>query len=199
MALLLAVAARQAQQFLPWFGPIGGVIGPTVSGVFLLVIALLNVAILADTLRTFSRVRRGESASVATAFPGGIFVRLTGPLFRLVSQSVHLYPIGFLFGLGLDTADGLIMTRAYGWSACQPLRRVFYNLTVTGLSVIAALIVGGVQLLQVCQSVFALRGPFWVWVAGIDFGNLGFVLVGVFVALWLLSVVVWRRLEATVT
>jgi high-affinity nickel-transport protein len=95
-ALLLAVATRQAQQFLPWFTPIGGVIGPTVSDVFLLLIVGLNALILWDLGRALGRFRRGQDANLELqALPGGLWTRVAAPLLQPVSRSVHLYPLGF--------------------------------------------------------------------------------------------------------
>jgi len=147
------------------------------------------------------------------------------PFLKLVTKSWHLYPLGFLFGLGFDTAsevallalstqgstgglpwagilalpllfaagmslldtlDGLIMTRAYGWSLISPLKKVYYNLSVTGLSVLVAVVIGGVELAQVAG---------WPPVADVDFGDLGYFLAGSFVLVWALSTGAWHLLK----
>jgi high-affinity nickel-transport protein len=154
-----------------------------------------------------------------------------GRLFRLVSKSWHMYPVGFLFGLGfdtatevgllalaagvathavpvvaivslpllftagmslMDTADGAFMTHAYGWAFASPVRKIYYNLTVTSVSVLAALAVGGVELLQVTAERLGLTTGVWGWLAALDFNKLGYVLAATFVVAWIASAVVWR-------
>src|SRR5437588_8328670 len=170
---------------------VGGLIGTSVSGVFLLLIGILNLIILLDILGLFRRMKSGSydrQALEQELVAGGLLTRVFGRLFKLISHSWQMYPIGFLFGLGfdtasevsllaisagaaaqhlplyavislplifaagmslMDTADGAFMSRAYSWAFSNPVRKVFYNLTVTGLSVFVALFVGVVELTQV--------------------------------------------------
>ena len=162
--------------------------------------------------------------------------RVFGRLFKMVSESWHLYPIGFLFGLGFDTAsevallavsagaaaqglpflaivslpvifaagmsladttDGAFMAKAYSWAFSNPIRKVFYNLTVTALSVFVALFVGMVELCQILISQLRLRGGLFDAISGLDFGSLGFVIVGAFVVTWAVAFAVFklRRVE----
>jgi high-affinity nickel-transport protein len=97
----------------------------------------------------------------------------------------------------MDTADGVFMTRAYGWAFSTPLRKLYYNLTVTGLSVLAAWFIGGIELLQVLGEKFDFQGPLWDWVRNLQLGGLGYVLIGLFVLTWAVSYSVWKvgRLE----
>jgi high-affinity nickel-transport protein len=97
----------------------------------------------------------------------------------------------------MDTADGAFMSQAYGWAFSNPVRKVYYNITVTSLSVAVALVIGSVELLQVVSARLALSGGFWEWLGALDFGVLGYAIVGLFVLTWLVSVLIWktRRIE----
>jgi high-affinity nickel-transport protein len=108
-------------------------------------------------------------------------------------------PLIFAAGMSLmDTADGAFMSQAYGWAFSNPVRKVYYNITVTSLSVAVALLIGTIELLQVTAAKLSLEGAFWSSLDGFDFGRLGYVLVVMFVATWASSVIVWktRRIEA---
>ncbi|HEX4526456.1 MAG TPA: HoxN/HupN/NixA family nickel/cobalt transporter, partial [Gaiellaceae bacterium] len=102
-------------------------------------------------------------------------------------------PLLFAAGMSLmDTADGAFMSHAYGWAFSNPIRKVYYNITVTSLSVAVALVIGMIELLQVVSMKFSLGGRFWAFLATLNFGNLGYVVVGLFVATWAVSVVLWK-------
>ena len=108
-------------------------------------------------------------------------------------------PIIFAAGMSLmDTADGAFMSHAYGWAFSNPVRKVYYNITVTSLSVTVALVIGSIELLQVTAAKFSLDGPFWSTLDGLDFSKIGYAVVGMFVATWAFSLLVWktRRIEA---
>jgi high-affinity nickel-transport protein len=189
---------------------------------------------LLDIIKLYAHMKRGyhDKASLEEHLrTGGLLVRLFGRLFRMIESSWQLYPIGFLFGLGfdtasevallaisasaaargmpliailslplifaagmsmMDTADGAFMAKAYGWAFSNPVRRVFYNLTVTGLSVFVALFVGGVELSQIAARELHLDGQPWAALAGLDLGLLGFLIVGAFVATWAVAFAVYR-------
>ena len=169
--------------------------------------------------------------------------RLFRPLFRMLSSPWHMYPIGFLFGLGFDTAtevallgisaaaaakglsvgamavfpvlftagmtlvdttDGVLMVGAYGWAFIKPIRKLYYNLTITFVSVIVALIVGGIEAVGLLKDRFNLNGGVWDFIGSLNdnFGTLGFVIIGVFVFSWFGSVIFYRvkgfdRVEST--
>jgi len=206
---------------------IGGALGTLVSGGFLIVIGIVNLAILLDIVRVYRRMRRGQYDRESLdheLMTGGVMTRLFGRLFRLIDQSWQMYPIGFLFGLGFDTAsevallaisagaaaqglpftavislplifaagmslmdttDGAFMSKAYSWAFASPIRKVFYNLTVTSLSVFVALFVGAVELAQILIRLFDLRGGVFEAIAGFDFiGSAGYVIVAAFVIAW---------------
>jgi high-affinity nickel-transport protein len=102
-------------------------------------------------------------------------------------------PILFAAGMSLmDTADGAFMSQAYGWAFSNPIRKVYYNITVTSLSVAVALAVGSVELLQVFATRFGLDSGFWSWLNALDFENLGYGIVGLFLITWIGSVVIWK-------
>jgi high-affinity nickel-transport protein len=108
-------------------------------------------------------------------------------------------PIIFAAGMSLmDTADGAFMSHAYGWAFSNPVRKVYYNITVTSLSVTVALVIGMVELLQVTAAKLSLDGGFWAFLDNLDFGRIGYVVVALFIATWAFSVLLWktRRIEA---
>ena len=240
LAVGLALAATAIKADLPGFEKVGGVIGASVSGTFLLIIGVLNLLVLIDVIRISRDMKKGdydEKRLEQRLMDRGLMNRaFLGKAFRLISRSWHLYPLGVLFGLGfdtasevgllaltagaagggtpvlaiialpmlfaagmslMDTADGVFMSKAYGWAFSSPARKVFYNITVTALSVSVALAIGAVELLQVLVEKLDLRGGFWDWLGGLDFGTLGYVVVGAFVLTWALAYAVWktRRIE----
>jgi high-affinity nickel-transport protein len=211
-----------------------GLVGPVVSGSFLLLIGLLNLAILIGIVRLFRRMRTGaldEDELEAQLVAGGVMTRLYGRATRAVTKSWHMYPLGALFGLGFDTAtevallllaggaaagdlpfyailclpilfaagmslldtlDGAFMSMAYGWAFSRPVRKIYYNMTVTGLSVAVALLVGSIELLSVVTPRLGLSGGIWDAVAGVDLNVVGYVVVGLFVVTWAAAAAVWR-------
>jgi high-affinity nickel-transport protein len=214
-----------------------GVIGTAVSAFFLLLIGVANLLILRGVWSAFNRARRGErivDEDLDALLAGrGLMARVFRPLFRVVSRSWHMYPIGFLFGLGFDTAteigllgisasqaaqgmsiwtilvfpalftagmslmdttDSVLMTGAYGWAFVNPMRKLWYNLTVTAASVVVALFIGGIEALGLIGDRLSLEGSFWAFIGGLNdnLANFGFVVVGIFVASWIVSTVVYR-------
>jgi nickel/cobalt transporter (NiCoT) family protein len=102
-------------------------------------------------------------------------------------------PILFAAGMSLmDTADGAFMSHAYGWAFSNPVRKIYYNITVTSLSVAVALAIGSIELLQVLSMKLDLSSGFWAWLNGLNFGLLGYVLVALFVLTWAVSALVWK-------
>ncbi len=211
-----------------------GVIGTSVSGAFLYLIAAVNIVILAGIMRVFTAMRRGEYDEAALEEQlanRGFLNRFLGRFSRSIRSSWQMYPLGMLFGLGFDTAteitllvlagstaaaglpwyailclpvifaagmslldtiDGSFMNVAYGWALARPVRKVYYNITVTGLSIAVALIVGTAELLGLFAEQLGWRGGFWDWVAGLDLNVIGFVIVGMFALTWLGALLVWR-------
>ena len=234
---VIAVTASTLQDRFPGLLAVGGVIGTTVSAGFLFIIAMINFVVLVAVYRLFQRVRRGstyveDELNVFLA-QRGLFGRLFRRLFRLIGRSWHMYPLGFLFGLGfgtateiallgisaseaakgisvwsilvfpalftagmslVDTTDGVLMLGAYGWAFVNPIRKLYYNLTITGVSVVVALAIGSIETLGLVADELGLDGGIWnvVNAANDNFGALGYAIIGVFVASWLISLVVYR-------
>jgi high-affinity nickel-transport protein len=92
----------------------------------------------------------------------------------------------------LDTIDGSFMNFAYGWAFSKPVRKVYYNITITALSVAVALVIGAVELLGLAANALTLHGRFWAWVSGVNINTLGYMIVGLFALTWLVALAIWR-------
>ncbi len=107
--------------------------------------------------------------------------------------AVLCLPVLFAAGMTvMDTTDGVLMSKAYNWAFINPLRKIFYNITTTGLSVAVALLVGSIELLQVFIGMLGLHGRLFDFIAGLDFGVLGYIIVGMFLLAWAVSVSLWK-------
>jgi nickel/cobalt transporter (NiCoT) family protein len=242
LALLLATGVRAI------IGPVEddsstlhrytGLLGAGVSGVFLYLIAILNIVVLVGILRVFARLRRGDfdpdtdGAELEQRLENrGLLNRFLGRVTKSITKSWHMYPVGLLFGLGFDTAtevallvlagtsaaaglpwyailclpvlftagmclldtiDGSFMNFAYGWAFSNPVRKIYYNITITGLSVAVALAIGSLELLGLFADQLGWRGAFWSWLAGLDLSAVGLVVVGIFFLTWAVALLVWR-------
>jgi high-affinity nickel-transport protein len=236
-SVAIAATAAAMQDKLETFHNIGGMIGTTVSALFLLVIGVANLFILKSIWSAVTRARKGEDIideDLDALLAGrGLLARMFSSVFRIVSQSWHMYPIGFLFGLGFDTAteigllgisaaqveqgrsfwtilvfpilftagmslmdttDSIMMTGAYGWAFVNPIRKLWYNLTITAASIAVALFIGGIETLGLISDKLRLEGRLWGFIGGLN-GNLtyfGFAVVGIFIASWLVSAVIYK-------
>ncbi|RKP53433.1 HoxN/HupN/NixA family nickel/cobalt transporter [Pararobbsia silviterrae] len=233
----IAATALALQGRLDHFKEIGGVVGTLVSTCFLFAIALVNLVILRSVMRAFGRVRRGEPYAEddfdMLLGNRGLLSRLFRPMFGLVTKSVHMYALGFLFGLGFDTAtevgllgmsaagaahgmsiwsilvfptlftagmtlvdttDGILMLGAYGWAFSKPVRKLYYNITITSISVAVAVIVGSIEGLGLIGDAFHLNGAFWdaVGMLNDNFGWIGYAIIGIFIASWLVSALIYK-------
>ncbi len=231
--LLLAVTAAALKDDLATFKSYGGAIGVSISAVFLLLIAALNLLILRSVWRAFrNATRNGALDEAHDIHTGGVIGRMFRPLFRVVTKSWHMYPIGLLFGLGfdtateigllsiagseaahgvspwhalvfpalftasmalVDTADSALMVGAYGWAFVNPIRKLWYNLTITAVSVVVALFIGGIEAMALISEKFGLDGRLWSWTSQInnDLANFGFAIVGLFVVAWAVSAMIY--------
>jgi nickel/cobalt transporter (NiCoT) family protein len=107
--------------------------------------------------------------------------------------AVLILPLLFTCGMVLsDTTDGFAMRYAYGWAFLKPIRKIYYNLTLTIISVLVAFVIGGVELLQVTSSELGWSGPFWSWLNSLDFESLGIGIVFLFVGAWLCAMAIYR-------
>jgi high-affinity nickel-transport protein len=226
MVLLIALGVRALSQGIADDGSslqaATGVWGTTISGVFLLLIGLINLAALVGIVHVFRRMRHGlydEAELERQLDKRGFLNRILGPVTRAVRKPWQMFPTGFLFGLGfdtvseigllviaggavaanlpwwavltlpilfaagmslLDTLDGAFMNIAYGWAFARPVRKIYYNITVTALSVAVALIVGGLEISSLLTGV------------EVDLNLVGYGIVLLFVATWFVSVTVWK-------
>jgi high-affinity nickel-transport protein len=102
-------------------------------------------------------------------------------------------PVLFAAGMSLlDAIDGSFMNFAYGWAFSQPVRKVFYNLTITGLSVAVAFVIGTIELSGLLAEKLGAQGAFWNWLENLSINTLGFIIVGMFVGAWTIAIAVWR-------
>ncbi len=210
------------------------IVGTSISAFFLFLIAVLNIIILVGILKVFREMRAGvyDDAELERQLnQRGLMMRFLGPLARRIDTPWKMYPIGFLFGLGFDTAtevallvlastavvgglpfyailslpilfaagmslfdaiDGCFMNFAYDWAFSKPIRKVYYNITITGLSVFVAVFIGAIEAFGLLGQEANLNGGFWSWLAGFDINKAGFVIVGVFVVTWLVALAVWH-------
>ncbi|WP_175795775.1 HoxN/HupN/NixA family nickel/cobalt transporter [Burkholderia anthina] len=236
-SIAVALATTAIQSRFDNFKAIGGIIGTAVSAFFLFALALMNLMILRGIYRAWRHIRSG-GAYVDDDFDmlladRGFLARLFRPLFRLVTRSWHMYPIGFLFGLGFDTAteisllgiaatqaskglspwaimvfpvlfsagmslvdtlDGHLMLGAYGWAYQKPLRKIYYNMTITLVSIVVALVIGGIEALGLLADQLDLKGTPWDAIGTLNdnFGMLGYIIIAIFAVSWIASIVIYR-------
>jgi len=211
-----------------------GIIGTTVSGTFLYIIAILNIIILVGITRVFREMRTGQYSDEQLEEQlnkRGLMNRFFGPIARRADTPWKMYPVGVLFGLGFDTAtevallvlagsavvsglpfyailslpilfaagmclfdtaDGCFMNFAYDWAFAKPVRKVYYNITITGLSVFVAVFIGTIEILGLIGSEYSLAGGFWTFMNNFNINTAGFVIVGMFVLTWIVALAIWR-------
>jgi nickel/cobalt transporter (NiCoT) family protein len=211
-----------------------GLIGTAVSGVFLMVIGILNLVVLRQILGVFHRMRHGhyDEAQLEDHLNNrGFMNRILGGATKAVTKPWHMYPVGLLFGLGFDTAtevsllvlaggaaafnlpwyalltlpvlfaagmslldsiDGCFMNFAYGWAFSKPVRKVYYNITITGLSVAVALLIGGIEIISIFADKLDITSGPVAWIGGLDLNHVGYVIVALFVLTWVVALAVWR-------
>jgi len=208
--------------------------GATVSGVFLILIGLINLAALVGILKVFRAMRRGhfdEAALEDQLDKRGFVNRILGGVTKAVTKPVHMYPIGLLFGLGfdtvtevgllvvaggaaasslpwwailtipilfaagmslLDTIDGTFMNFAYGWAFSKPVRKIYYNITITALSVAVALLIGSIQLTSILTEKLQITTGLLAAIGAVELNTMGYWIVGLFASTWAVAVAVWR-------
>ncbi len=229
----IASSAAMLQQWLLPVRDIAGLIGTGLSALFLLTIAMANLLILRGVWGEFALMRAGNLSAAATPGATGPLTRVLRPVLRAVTRSWHMYPVGFLFAIGFDTAtevgllglsatqaaqglalwqvmtfaalfaagmalvdaaDSVLMVGAYGWALVNPLRKLWYNLTITVASVIVAVLIGGVEALGLLVQHFQLEGRAWRAIAALndDLTELGCIVVGAFALCWAVSALVYR-------
>ncbi|HEX4218325.1 MAG TPA: HoxN/HupN/NixA family nickel/cobalt transporter [Acidimicrobiales bacterium] len=211
-----------------------GVVGTSVSGIFLYLIAALNVVVLVSIVKVFREMRQGkydDNELERQLNSRGLMNRFFGGYARRIDTPWKMYPIGVLFGLGFDTAteiallvlagsavvgglpfyavlslpllfaagmslfdtlDGCFMNFAYDWAFANPIRKVYYNLTMTGLSVFVAFFIGTIEIVGLVAQEANLHGGFLDFMQAFNINTAGFVIVGLFALTWVVALVVWR-------
>jgi nickel/cobalt transporter (NiCoT) family protein len=211
-----------------------GIIGTSVSGTFLYLIAALNLVILVSIMKVFRQMRHGtysDQELERQLDSRGLMNRVFGGYAARIDAPWKMYPVGALFGLGFDTAtevallvlagtavvgglpfyavlslpilfaagmclfdtaDGCFMNFAYDWAFARPVRKVFYNLTITGLSVFVALFIGTIEILGLIGQQAGLTGGFWAFLQKFNINKAGFVIVGMFILTWVIALSVWH-------
>ncbi|WP_325096862.1 Nickel transporter NicT [Mycolicibacterium vinylchloridicum] len=238
LAFLLAVGVRAivgpVEDQSSTLHTITGVIGPSVSGIFLWIIGIVNLVALVGIVRVLGRLRHGcydEAALDRQLDSRGIMNRLLGGLTKSVAKPWHIYPIGALFGLGFDTAtevgllvlaggaaafslpfyailvlpilfaagmclmdttDAVLMNYAYGWAFARPVRKIFYNMTITSISVAVALIVGTIELIGVLADRLHINSGPLAAIANVKLDYAGYAIVALLIISWLIAISVWR-------
>ncbi|HKM61225.1 MAG TPA: HoxN/HupN/NixA family nickel/cobalt transporter [Acidisphaera sp.] len=237
LALAIAVTTTEIAAHFDALKGFGNIVGTSVSTLFLFLIAAMNVVILVNVWKAFRRVRAGgafaEQDFDLLLNNRGLLARLFRPLFRLISHSWQMLPLGFLFGLGFDTAtevgllgisatqagqgmsiwaimvfpalfaagmslidttDGVLMLGAYNWAFVRPIRKLYYNLVITAVSVVVAVLIGGIEGLGLIGDQLGLDGWFWDGIGTLNdnFNGIGFIIIGVFIFAWIASVIFYR-------
>lgn len=212
----------------------GAIIGTGVSALFLVGIGIANLGALKDSwgrLRALRQGRLDAENTAVLAIAGGFMGRLFARMFHLIDHGWQMYPLGFLFGLGFDTAtevgllglsagqaqtislgsilvfptlfmvgmslidtlDSAVMAGAYRWAFVKPVRKIYYNLTITFISVAMALVVGGVEVLGLAADRLGLDGAFWSAIVSLNdhFELVGIGMIGLFIACWAVSILVY--------
>jgi high-affinity nickel-transport protein len=238
LCLLLAFGVRalagQVEDDNSMLQRVTGLVGTSVSGVFLIALGVVNLVSLLAILKVWRRMKVGDfdEAQLEHHLDNrGVMNRLLRPVMRAVRQPRHMYPVGVLFGLGFDTAtevsllvlagasaavalpwyailvlpilfaagmslldslDGLFMNFAYGWAFARPVRKVYYNIIITGLSVAVALIIGVVEILSIVVDKLGIEsGPLYA-LGNLNLNYVGYIIVGLFALTWTIALVWWK-------
>jgi high-affinity nickel-transport protein len=210
------------------------VIGTAVSGGFLYLIAILNLVVLIGIAKVYQGMKSGifDDEELERQLDNrGFMNRFLSGTSKRIDEPWKMYPLGFLFGLGFDTAtevallvlagtavagglpfwailslpilfaagmslfdtiDGCFMNFAYDWAFAKPVRKVFYNLTITGLSVFVAFFIGTIEILGLIGKELNLNNPFFNFFGNFNINTAGFVIVGAFIATWVIAILYWH-------
>ncbi|MCL9685295.1 HoxN/HupN/NixA family nickel/cobalt transporter [Legionella maioricensis] len=216
---------------------IGTMVCTSISALFLILIALINLLIFISIFKIFLQVRHGsqyhEEDIEQLMNTQGFLAKHFRRLFQVITHSWQMYPLGILFGLGFDTAteiillgitaseiaqglsfwsvlifpalftagmtlidttDSILMVRAYGWAFRNPIRKLYYNLTITLVSVLVAFCLGTVEVLGLIADKMEANGSLWGLVKGINshFDILGYIIISIFMASWIISIVTYK-------
>jgi nickel/cobalt transporter (NiCoT) family protein len=222
------------------FASTGGIVGTALAGTFLYIIAAMNIVVFVGITKVFRDMRRGacdERQLEAQLQSRGFMWRFFAPVMRPIEHTWQLFFVGFVFGIGFDTAtevlllagtaaaatqglpwyavltlpllfaggmtlwdslDGLFMNFAYGWAFARPVRKLYYNLAITGLSIAVAFVIATIEIVGLLSTELHLHGWFGDYMAGFDINRAGFVIAGLFVVVWGVALAIWRfgKIEA---
>lgn len=236
LSVLISLSANFVRINLPAFKDTGAVIGTSISGFFLIMIGIINLIILIDIMKTWRNAVKNKGKYKEKTLEKhlnnrGFTTRLLKPLLKTISHSWNMYIVGFLFGLGFDTAsevgllsisaatgasgmpignvillplaftagmslidtlDGILMLGTYGWAYVKPLRKLYYNMNITFISVVIALFIGSIEAMQVIFFQLKLSGGLYDVINNLNFGNLGYFIIVIFVLSWLFSIGIYK-------
>ena len=222
------------------FASTGGIVGTALAGTFLYVIAAMNIVVLVGIAGVFRGMRRGiydEHQLEAQLQARGFMWRFFAPMMRPIEHTWQLFFVGFVFGIGFDTAtevlllggtaaaatqglpwyavltlpllfaggmtlwdslDGLYMSFAYGWAFARPVRKIYYNIAITGLSIVVAFAIATIEIVGLLSTELHLHGWLGDYMANFDINQAGFIIAGLFVTVWGLAAAVWHfgKIEA---
>lgn len=247
LSAVVAVTAMAVEANFDGLQAIGGLISTGISAGFLYLIGIINLLVLIDIFRLFRQVTKGGKYSEKSLEnylqQRGLLNRFFGPLARAIDASWKMYPLGFLFGLGfetagevallgisastaakgmpviyvmlfpllfaagmtlVDTTDSILMLGAYGWAFVKPVRKLYYNLNITLVSVLVALLIGTLEIAGVVAEQFNLTSGVWGWLRNLSFEAIGYIIIGVFAISWLGSTAFYKlrrydRLETQIS
>ncbi|HJO94054.1 MAG TPA: HoxN/HupN/NixA family nickel/cobalt transporter [Victivallales bacterium] len=246
MSFFVALGTIYMKDNIAQFQEIGGIIGSIVSGSFLLILAIINLIIFIDILRSFLKFRDNKVNGLPSDSceelieQKGLITKILRPMFKFVSKSWHMYIVGFLFGLGFDTAseiallgisatqaaaglsiwtimifpllfmsgmclidtmDGILMLGVYGWAFVKPMKKLFYNMTITLVSFLIAFFIGGLEVLGVLSDKLNLQSAFWNYINSLNDNlvHLGYYIIGIFILSWLLSSLIYKIFNTEIT
>jgi high-affinity nickel-transport protein len=237
MSVAVGLAAVALQSHFAEMKNVGGIISTSISALYLFLLAFFNILVLLSVIKVFraakkNRVMQGDDLDLLLN-NRSLLSKIFRPLFRMASRSWHMFPVGFLFGLGFDTAsevalfgmsaaeaakgtsfwtilifpalftagmslvdtsDGTLMLGAYGWAFKKPIRKLYYNITITLVSVVVAVGIASIESLGLIQDKLELKGLFWDLIAQINqnFGLLGYGIIGIFLVSWLVSIAIYK-------
>ncbi len=236
LSIIVAVSVTFVKKNLPTLQNIGIIIGTSVSSLFLLAIGIINLFVLIEIIKTWKFVTKNQRMYSEKQLQKhlqnrGFLNRLFQPLLKAISASWHMYFVGFLFGLGFDTAsevgllsisaasgasgmpvgnilllplaftagmslidtlDGILMLGAYGWAYIKPIRKLYYNMNITFISVMIALFIGTIEALQAISAQLKLTGNFFNTVNNFSFGTMGYIIIGILLVSWIISIVMYQ-------
>lgn len=237
MAIISAFSMQWAENNIPQLKEYGGILGTVVSGCFLIIIGVINLFLMSEFFKLLKKTKNEnyDDAQLEKLLQSrGLISRFLGFFYNRINKGWHMYPLGFMFGLGfdtaseiallaisvnaviqnlpvvvilalpllfaagmslMDTADVILMSKAYSWAFATPLRKIYYNLFVTGLSVVAAILIGTIELIQLLVEKLGLNYGIWQSLDKINLGFMGYLLVIFFILFWSVSFSIFKFMK----